>query len=204
VSTTSIEIADPNGEVIDVAAASTERLGLFCADLADHRERLADAERLVSEELVARLDRQALWTLRVGDPTGPRQFEIKAPSPDAGTEAYDPRLLEVELKTLLERNIIVEEAARAALERTLTITVAVPLDADLDAMEKAVRNAAGIEVAGVAVEPKSAVAGRSPKLGAISKLRKVAGTGAALDRAKLVPSPPARRAKVSVIARPAR
>lgn len=196
--TTALEVVDPNGELLDVREASTERLALLVADLDDHRARLADVDAIVSDELVGRLDRAASWTMRVGDPTGDRQFEISAPSPSAGTEAYDASLLEGELRALVGRETIAESAAATALERTLTIVVRVPLDADLEELAKKVRTAPDVELAGVAVDVVKADVGRKPVLGGIAKLRKVSGTGAALDRAQLPKSPPSRRAKVKV------
>lgn len=197
--TTALEVVDPiQGELLDLTAAQPERLAQLMDDIATRRDELADVEQLVSDELVRRLDRAACWTLRVGDPRE-RQFEIKASSPDAGTEAYDALLLEAELRKLIERGTIDESAAAGALERSLSIKVRVPFDADLDDLVGKLSGALGVEISGVLVDVDSVGSNRSPKLGAIGKLRKVDGTGAALDRAQLRVSAPARKAKVKLV-----
>lgn len=197
---TALQVVDPHGEILDLADAETERIAELVIDIDDARQRFADVEQIASDELVRRLDRRASWTLRVGDPTV-RQFEIKTSSPTAGTTAYDASLLEQELRTLVDRQTIDAEGAALALDRTLTIKVGVPLDADLELIERAVKCAAEIQVAGVTVSVDSVSADRKVKLGGVEKLRKVDGTGAALDRAQLRTPAPKRKAKVAIVQR---
>lgn len=182
------------GEVLDVRESSDEDLAVFIDNLDELRAELAEAQAIVDGELLSRLDRSASWTRRVR--VGDVEYEISAPSPDAGTEAYDEHDLEGELRKLVERGTIDESAAALALERTLSLQLRVPLDADLQALVDAVKHATDIELAGVAVEPLKVDASRSVKLGGVAKLRKVDGTGAALDRAKRSVAPRSRKPKV--------
>lgn len=183
------------GEVIDVGASTDAELAVFIDNLSELRAELAEAEAIVSGELLARLDRSASWTRRVR--VGDREFEIKAPSPDAGTEAYDASLLERELRKLVERRTIDEDGAVQALDRTLTLTVRVPLGVELDQLVEAIKYEPEPKLGDQPVAVVSVAASRSVKLGGVAKLRKVDGTGAALDRAKMTKPAPARRAKVT-------
>lgn len=194
--TASLTVVDRvTGEALDVRESSDVELALFCDNLSELRAELAEAEAIVNGELLARLDRSATWTRQVKARDG-LWFEFSAPSPTAGTEAYDPSLLEGELRTLCDRNTIDETGAAAALERKVVIQVRVPLAGDMDAIVNTLKGATSFEIAGVDVEPVKAEASRSVKLGGITKLRKIEGTGAALDRAKLTKSPPSRRVSV--------
>ena len=146
-------------------------------------------------ELLRRLDRAASWTRRVRI-SPDVELEVSAPSPDAGTETYDAVLLEEELRKLVERKTIDESGAQQALDRTIAISVRVPLVADMKPIVDALQAAQEFEIAGVAVEPIKAEPSRSVKLGGVAKLRKVDGTGAALDRAKLTKPAPSRKVKI--------
>lgn len=203
--TTSPAVIDrKTGEVLDVAQASDEQLAEFCTNLQDLRGELADAEGLVHRELVARLDRNASWTLRVGDPAGEAQWEITAPSPAAGTESYPVDLLEPELRALVERGTITVDAAQGALQRTLTITVAPEWETDLDRLLEIIKASDDVRIAGEPVTILAGNADRRSRAAGIKSLRKVPGTGAALDRARLTTPVGQRKPKVKLITRDGR
>lgn len=185
-----VTVADRRtGELLDLATAGTDRLADVMAQIADLRAELAAAERAVSAELVARLDRDCLWTQRVGDPTGDVQYEIRAPSPAAGGTVFDEAPLEQELAALIKRGTISAEAASGALKRTVTVTFTVPFGESLEAIEDQAR----------ADDRRPAVSSsRIAVVAGIRKLEKVGGTAAALKRASRVVAPPERRAKVTV------
>lgn len=184
------------GEILDLAQAGTEQLAIVAVRSEELRGELVELESRLSDELVARLDRGAEWTQRFGDPKGDRQFEISAPSPTAGTEAYDATLLLDELRALVDRQTIDASAADTALVRTVTVVFQVPLAGN---PKKVADTALAIDSVGdEPVVAQSASVAPKVSLGGIAKLRKVPGTGAALDRAKIPVNPPARRAKIKV------
>lgn len=185
------------GELLAIQTAETGQLAEWHTSLDEVRDRLAEAEMMVSDELVRRLDRRAEWTLRVGDPKD-RQWEIKSTSPTAGTESYPPGLLRQELNGLVEQDVISEQAAQGALRRQLLLTVAVPWAADLQALVEQLKGAVGIQIAGVKVDAISADVSERPVASGINKLRKVPGACEALDRAKVAQSPSRRRATVKL------
>jgi hypothetical protein len=191
------EVVDfKTGEIVPLDA-STERLAEYMSNLDEVRTALAEAAGAVSDELVARMDREASWTLRVGDPKEGRQWEIKGSSPTAGTETYPPDLLEVELLALVERGTITAEAAGKALRRQVTLTLDVPLNLPLKGVAEGLA-----QIKLTLGENELPIAKADHSAGAIAAginaLRKVAGTGAALDRAKVPGSPGPRRAKVTL------
>lgn len=187
-----------HGEVIDVADATTERLAEAITNMQELRARLADEERIVSDELLSRLDRDASWTCSVGDPKEGRVWVLKAPSPEAGTTVYPPDLLETELAELVKRGTITPDAAGAALKRTVTIKLDIPLDVPIALSEVA----RGVKLLQVVVGEKrlcpadTDYACTSVAAG-IKALAKVPGTGAALARAAQNATP-ARRVSVKL------
>jgi hypothetical protein len=134
-----------HAEIVDVRAASTQRLAEYIHDLFELRSHLADEEDVVQQELVRRMDHEAATTLLEGD------FELKVPGANAGTTRYDPEALEEVLQELMAAGRISEHAAAAALARTLVIEVAVPFSASPEEMDRALALAVGIEIAGVPV-----------------------------------------------------
>jgi hypothetical protein len=193
IATTSRDVLDwKNGEVISLDEASTERLAELVTNLQDVRQALGETEQAVSTELVARCDREAVWTLRVGG------FEIKTTSPTAGTTVYPPDMLETELRALVDRGTITEQAAGKALKRQVVLTLDVPLALPLKGLADEIRGLAVFK-AGEKVLPVAGVDHRQVSVMAgINALRKVSGTGTALDRAKKTETGGARRAKVTV------
>src|SRR5512135_963542 len=90
------------GEALDLKSAPTESLAAFITNLQDFTAALREEADVVSAELVARMDRNATWTLHVGDPQT-AMWEVTAPSPEAGTTVYPVDALERELAPLVER-----------------------------------------------------------------------------------------------------
>jgi len=171
-----------SGEVLDPRTAETARLAAFVTDLHGIRQELSEAESVVSDELVSRLDRDACWTAHVDD--GETRWEIKAASPTAGTTSYPEDLLEVELQGLVDAATISSDAAAKALNRRVVLELSVPWDADPREIARKVKQALSIEVAGVTVTVERADAKITPVASAIAALRKVPGTSDALDAAK--------------------
>jgi hypothetical protein len=201
--TTDLTVIDRHtGEIIDVEKADTERLAAFDAGVADLISELQEARGIVSSELVRRLDRSANWTLRVGDPKGDVQYEITAPSPRAGTTTYPPLDLERELRQLVERKVIDEAAAAGALERTVTLTLDVPLAADLDGVVRSLqRPDVTFDLDGATCKLIKADGGRKSRVQGINRLAKVPGTAAALDRVKFTEPVSGRRATIKPVRR---
>ena len=183
------------GEMLEVATAPTETLAAFILNAKEVHEEIRDAEAIVNEELIARMDRDASWTARVND--GRTEYELSTTSPDAGTTAYVPEDLERELRPLVERGTVSADAAGAALKRQVVMTLDIPLNLPL------AETAAGLAAIEVALgDNKLPVVSADPRTSSnmrgVNALRKVPGTTAALDRAKSHTAPPARRAKVSI------
>jgi hypothetical protein len=189
-------------EIVGVKDASTLSLAAFVTDMQTVREKHAEAEAVVSDELVSRMDQALNWTLREGDLRDGEAWEIKAPSPAAGTEVYPPEVLEPELSALIETGIINEQGAETALKRTLLIEVAVPWATDPDEIALVLKDALGIEIAGHKVDVLSATANRRVVAAGVNKLSKIPGTKDALDRAVITREPPVRRAKVTLKTNP--
>lgn len=184
------------GEVLDLSSADTGAIAAAVDEVEQMRGRLSDFASAAADELLARLDRNASWRLRVGSPHGDCQFEISAPSPDAGTTGYDERVLERELAALIDDGAITAHAAEAALERTVTITLRVPFNGDLAELAALAKDIDGI--AGVPCTAAKVTAARRVVAQGVNALRKVPGTGAALDRAKVTLTP-TRKARVKAI-----
>jgi hypothetical protein len=179
------------GELVNVRTETTERLAAYIDDLGELRAQLAEGESVVNDELLHRLDMGASWTERVGD------FELKAPSPTAGTETYDAGALEAVLAGLIVRERISEDAGSAACRRQLTLCLEVPWTANPHALAEKVREALTVEVAGQQVRVISASGSVVPVAAGIAKLRKL-GVGEMLDTAREEPvTLPRRRVKVT-------
>lgn len=110
------------GEVLDARAvlasagieslneADTSELAAFVYSVSQFFSIASEAKGQASDELVARLDAEASWTHRIDD------WEIKAPSPAAGSLTYDVDLLREALEELVTLRVISREAAWNALE----------------------------------------------------------------------------------------
>lgn len=97
-----VSLLTPAGEVIeavdartvlraagidDIETAETVNLAAFDGRARELESIVKEARGLANARLVADLDAEARWTVRVG------AYLIKAPSPKAGTVAYDPGAL---------------------------------------------------------------------------------------------------------------
>jgi hypothetical protein len=197
-SSTELTVLDRvTGELVDVRGETMERLARYITDLFELRSQLSEQEEVVQRELLNRLDKGASWTVRVGD------FELKAASPTAATEAYDPMGLDAALDHLVLSDEISEAAADGALMRGVVIEVVVPRSASPEEIVDKLSNATSIEIADVPVRVLRCAPVRKPSVAGINRLRKLLGVGEALDYAKVRHEPPHRRVKVSYVgARP--
>jgi hypothetical protein len=187
---TDLTIPDERGELVPLKDAPTERIAAFIDQAADRRAQLAEWETLANSELLDRLDRDCVWTQRIGE------FELKAPSPTAGTDSYDTDLLEGELYDLLHEQRISKEAASGALRRQLTLCLEVGWGVHPAELAQLVERAVSIEVGGHAVKVLSASGSLVPVVAGIGRLRKL-GLGDKLDTARVETPPPRRRVKVT-------
>jgi hypothetical protein len=96
--------------ITDLRAADIATLAVFIDGAKHFASIVREAEGMVSDELVYRMDRLGKWTIHEGDLT------LKSSSPAAGTERYDDERLADALATLVEDDVIDAEAARAAIE----------------------------------------------------------------------------------------
>lgn len=94
----------------DLSEASVGELAAFIYNSTHVYSIVSEAKGEASDEIVGRLDTEASWTRRVGE------WEIKAPSPAAGSVSYDVDLLREALEVLVHARVISREAAWNALE----------------------------------------------------------------------------------------
>ncbi len=121
---TTLQLIDGAGEVLalvdssrllaaagihDVSESDVVELAAFTENAAELRRIADEAQGIVGDELVRRLDMNGRWTLRDGE------FEIRAASPEAGTTAYDHEPLVAAVTALVADGVISQTAADAAL-----------------------------------------------------------------------------------------
>ncbi len=104
-----------NGELLDVREAPTDRLARFLEDSAELAGQLGEAKSAVEREVLRRMDAEASWTAVAGE------FQLQAPSPEAGMTYYDTEALRAALVGLGKRGLIARQAARAALKTDITV-----------------------------------------------------------------------------------
>lgn len=184
------------GEVIDLREAPTEMLAAVALEAQRTKREWSEFETMISEEVIRRLDADAVWTMRLE--INGEQVEIKAPSPTAGTEVYPEDSLEAELQGLVDDRIVSPEAASRALHRRIVLELGVPWESDPRELARNVSEALSIEVAGVQVKVERSEARLTPVVSAINALRKIEATREALDRAKRIDEPLRRKATVKV------
>lgn len=184
-STTGKELVVVNratGEAIDLATATDEEIAQFQVALEDARQQLADVGREANGELLRRLDRALSWTRRVG------RFELKAPSPTAGTTDYPEAELEAALNELYDRGVIDGTGAGAALKRQLVVVFDVPITQDLAGTRDRVADTLGraltLAIAGVPVRLAEVKVSRRTVQSGVDKLRKLEGAAEVLDGVK--------------------
>ena len=184
------------GEIHPLELSELETLAAIASDIAERRQAFEDEEALVLGELLARLDRRQLWTLRVGDPEDGVQYELKAASPTAGTVGYDAAKLREQLVQLLADNQIDQEAARAVLKRSVSIVAYVNPHVDLEALQAKLERLDGI--AGVLVYDVHVSTNEQAVAAGVKRLE-AAGHGEAVARCRVTVPAPSRKVKVKRI-----
>lgn len=207
---TSLALFHPDGEVIDVIDANSllYAAGIPCVQdadleqLADVTEKLRELKALtdeatgvLSDELVARLDSAASWTARVGE------YKVTAPSPTAGTCAYNVEALRAALDGLIDANVISPAAGFAAVARVEpTVSVSYGFLRDVlavysgkcdESLERSVRDEVQELLAG---EPEPSLKLRPQ---GVAALLKVPGAREAVEACQVTVDPGRRRAKVT-------
>lgn len=131
----------------DLTTADAEQLAAF-TDNADHLTAIArEAKVRVGGELVDRMDRRGKWTFHVGE------FDITAPSPDAGATAYDTDMLVAALERLVSDGVIDREAMDAAVELVTPEPYRKQKAAGIKALLKVPAARDAVEACRVEVEP---------------------------------------------------
>ena len=102
-----------HGEVIDLAAAPSDRLAQFLAEVRDLEASLRQAKAQVGRELHRRMDAEASWTLNLPG------YKVTGQSPDRVD--YDPEELAGALRGLRRSGLISPRASKAALERVVEL-----------------------------------------------------------------------------------
>jgi hypothetical protein len=126
VPTTSIQLVNPStGEVVELDGP-TESLAEFLADMREHESLCREAKKLVTREVVSRMDKSATWTLHVAG------LKLSAASP-APTEEFDGPELKEALHALVEEGVLSIEAVDAAVE---TVVSYKPRKAGINALRK--------------------------------------------------------------------
>jgi hypothetical protein len=105
--TPAVVITPMTGEVVELDA-TTDVLADWLHRVRQAEADLRDAKRAVGAELLARMDREARWTARVG------AFEVKGDGP--GAVEYDAERLRTELHLLVRAGEISEAAMQDAVE----------------------------------------------------------------------------------------
>lgn len=113
------------GEVVALDGP-TEDLGQFLADLREHESMWREAKKLVTRELVARMDKSASWTLHVNG------LKLSTQSPAPSEEFNGPELREA-LLDLVDEGVVTIEAVDAAVETVVTYK---PRKAGINALRK--------------------------------------------------------------------
>lgn len=178
------------GEHIELAPATTDRLGEVIENASAVRAGLAEVERDVSNELIARLDRDASWTWR-----GAGGLKISAPSPDKGTEDFPLDALEACLLKLIEDETISPDGASKAMKRQITLTVDVPLGTALKPLVEMFKDWK-IEIDEAEMPVVKVDESVSKVAAGIAKLRKIPAAKVALAAAAGTKDPPPRKVKV--------
>lgn len=188
----------------DPQAAATVELAAFADNTRQLQSIAAEARGVASDELIRRLDQDGCWTWRDGG------YEVKAPSPEAGTTKYHTGLLRDALAQLVADGVISPEGSRSAVDIDVA-TVAVPYDLLrgalrlLDDLDGAVPSTAGTADAQLwrtvvdeitellADEPAPSYYQRSV---GIRNLLRIPAARPAIEACRLPATPPPRAARV--------
>lgn len=180
-------ITDPRG-------AETRDLAAFSDDAAVLKRIAAEAQAVAGEEMIRRMDQRASWTLHE------EGYTIKAPSPEAGTTAYDVDMLHDALMELQRDGVIDAEGAAGALEESMT-TAPVPYDLLRDTLEvldgdvnpPVVERVAAALIDLLDAEPEPTY---RPRLSGIKALMKVPAARERIEACIVKTDPPRRVARV--------
>jgi hypothetical protein len=108
-----IEVWNPTtGELLDLTAP-TDDLGRFLADVRELEELMRESKRFVSQELLARMDKQAKWTFHSSG------LKLSGDSP-APVEEWNGAELRTALLELVDAGVIAIEAVDAAVETVVS------------------------------------------------------------------------------------
>lgn len=203
---TSLSLVDSfTGEVYDVdaptliqsanlfplAEADTTALAQFIDSATELRRVASEAAGQVSDELVARMDANARWTMRLD------RWEIKAPSPAAGTVSYDIDLLREALDTLVTVGTITRAGAWAALE-----PVRATVEVSYRLLRDALRALDGYETADCVFGELEEILLGEPeptyrlKLAGVNALLKIPAARESIEACQIATEPPRRVARV--------
>jgi hypothetical protein len=94
--------------------APTEELATWLTEIRREEQQLREEKRRVTHELIARMDREASYTLRTGD------LEIKGDRPTPPLDYDAPGLYE-KLREYVEAEVITQEALHRAIEPVVTL-----------------------------------------------------------------------------------
>lgn len=170
---TAIVLVPGTGEAVDLKGDPPERLAAAADAIAEMRSELNEVEAALKIELVNRLDRTGKWTQRWRQ--GDVEYEVKAPSPDAGTTSYDTAQLRDRLRAHIQEADIDPDAADAALEQTIVVTFRLSLheDANPEKLADTIRGAQSIEIAGTPVLVADAQASTKARVAGMNALAKI-------------------------------
>ena len=207
---TGLALFHPDGEVIEAVHADAllyaagipnihdadgQQLAEVTQKLRDFKSIVDEATGTLSDELVARLDSGAKWTLHLDG------YTVTASSPTAGTVSYDVDELGGVLANLLAEEVISEAGANGALERVeatasvpyaLLRTISLALDGQADQFDHEMAAQWVENLLNAEPEPSYKV-----KLAGVKNLLKVPAAREAVEACQVVSDPGRRRAKVT-------
>lgn len=96
------------GEVLSLASPDDD-LARWLSDMREYRSQLTEIERAVKQEFLARMDRQAAWTIHAGG------VKVSGTSP-ASVEDWDGAELRTALLALVDEGVVDISAVDAAVE----------------------------------------------------------------------------------------
>lgn len=109
-----VQFANPvTGEVLSLASSENE-LGRYLSDLREFESVIREHKKMVTRELVARMDRQASWTIHAGEGI---KLTSQSPKPE---EQFDGAGLRSALLGLVDEGVLSIEAVDAAVELVLS------------------------------------------------------------------------------------
>lgn len=190
-------LMDPlSGEALIIAAQTDERLVHASVRLDDLAAAARNAKAALAGELRDRMDRSGKWTRRIEDAKSGVQYEVKCPSPQAGTTSIDEEVFGRGLTALVDQGVIDAEAADRALVRTVTVTAQVTIGVDLEAAKVTVVGALerDLEAWETLVGELDASSARKVSKAGVAALRKIGGAARALVDEVTVEGPAPARA----------